>query len=190
MDRAIGFLADNQELGTMGLAAYFAIVFILFLVILIATNKKDPLPKGMVYKINYLKAPGTYGQIIFLTLPFVMVYLFIKNPRPLNETIALISMVFSMFYTFALIGFYWLNIKIVLNEDGIYVKKMDKLEVVKWEDIKKVDRLLAVGAYQFRVRKKSRGFVEFWDYVDGYEDILDEIKKRTGIEVKWGRWMV
>jgi len=134
------------------------------------------------YKVQLHKAPGAYAMIVVAFLQLCLIYLALRDIKE-YWSLLLISFVFLGFVQF--LGYYFLNIKVILDDGSIKVKKIDKLEVAKWEEITKVEKLMAVGAIRYIIRKK-KGFLEFPDYVKDYEEILSEIEHRTGLKPKWG----
>lgn len=134
------------------------------------------------FKVALYRAPGFYG-IFFIA--GIQIFLIFTALRDIKEYWSLIFIALIIFGVVEFILYHSIKIKVIVDQEGLKVVLIDKTETAKWSEIRKIERLIAVGTIRYVIRK-DKGHIEFPDYIENSDEIISEIEQRTGIKPSWG----
>lgn len=137
-----------------------------------------------IYKSKY-KITNTETYLVF-GIPVLTIFLSIPLIMNFKRYWPILIFIIIMFSFLEFVIIICSKVTVVIKDDRLIWKCFDKTVHVLWNEIKKVERLWAGygGISYYIVTKKGR--LSIPQNIENYQDILKEIKERTGKGVKWG----
>jgi len=138
-------------------------------------------PKYGIINIETYMIFGLPIVWVIMSIPFLFATGYTLKERILYELV--------IFFIFGFIEFLFIfssRITITVRDGGLVWKRMDKTIEVRWDEIKKVEKLWRgyAGICYYIVTKKGRLNVP--TTIGNYQDLFKEIKSHIGKGVKWG----
>jgi len=85
--------------------------------------------------------------------------------------------------------YYAARLEVIIEEEKIFIKKLDKITKIDLKDIYKIEKVLCWGSFRFDLYYKEDGkrhTASFNNQIQKCQEILNYIEQETGIKVKWG----
>jgi len=141
-----------------------------------------------VYKSKYsITNKETYLIFGIPLFAFFLIGMAVLYPSgSLKDNTLGILFIIAIFGIIEFIGIYFSKITVILRDDGIKWKTICGTAYVRWDEIKKLERVYAgYAGFGDRIITKKR-VLYVPPNIENYHEMFNEIKKYTKKGVKWG----